>query len=130
MRRATKARVVYWTSMAISIVVPLITALCVFPFWKGESSGKQVTGMIFIVILICAVPLFKHIRIKLRSPSAFAMWAVIFGALAALNTVIDQLMDVALAGTISNAVGSVMFYIAKRLSVETMNEDRENNSNG
>ena len=128
MKRATDARVVYWSGMAISIVVPLVTALCVFPFWKG--SGKQITGMIFIMILICAVPLFKHIRIKLRSPSAFAMWAVIFGALAALNTVIDQLMDVALAGTISNAVGSVMFYIAKRLSVETMNEDRENNSNG
>lgn len=126
MKRATEARVVYWAGMAISIVVPLVTALCVFPFWKSGGSGKQITGMIFMMILICAVPLFKHIRIKLRSPSALAMWAVIFGALAALNTVIDQLMDVALAGTISNAIGSVMFYAAKRLGAEKGVEDGQN----
>ena len=114
MTQRTKAAIVYYTGLAISIAAPLIVALCVFPFWK-ETDGKQVCGMIFIMALVCAVPLFKHIKIKLKSPSAFVMWVIMLGVLVALNTVLQQMIYVAFAGTISNAVGSVLFYVAKRM---------------
>lgn len=97
---------------ALCIVPPLIATLDQFPLMTTE--GKWST-IVIVGGALCFVPLFKHVKALLRSPSAWVMWGVIFAVCALIRPLIDEFWIISLIGFASSALGGVCFLLARKI---------------
>ncbi|MBQ8345044.1 MAG: hypothetical protein IJY42_02125 [Clostridia bacterium] len=86
---------------------PLITCFCFFPDWIEQSSSATFSGGTVAILLICLIPFWKQLGQmgkKLTETSMPVLWAVIFGAMFLLRSIIDQMTVIALVGLLSSLV--------------------------
>jgi general stress protein CsbA len=93
----------------LCIVPPLLAALDRFPLLT--TAGKVSMGFTFAAFL-CCIPLYKHFKRILASPSAWVMWLVIFALCALLKGFIDDFYIISLIGFVSSVLGAVCFKIS------------------
>lgn len=133
MKKSTKGTIIYYTGLAVSILAPLVAAATQFPVWTESVPGTQIGGMFIFVALLCMIPLFNHLKIALKSPSSCLLWTLIFVITWALSKIIDELLIVALVGSIANYIGALLCGIGNYLrrgrffiNAETDNSNTEN----
>ena len=109
-------RILLLTSgLLFSTVPPLWATLAYFPIWGNRGGGAVLSGITLILLLFCFTPLFNLIRSHLKSPSAPAMWLIVFIVFFALAEIADEVKVIAFWGFVENTVGSVIFRLAKKL---------------
>lgn len=96
--------------LLLCVVPPLLAAVDQFPMMT--TAGKVSMAFVFVVAL-CAIPLFKHLKALLRSPSAWVMWMLIFLFCAAMRAIIDEFYIISMIGFVSSLLGAGCFRIAK-----------------
>lgn len=114
MKKSTKGAIIKATAIGIDVSVPLIATLTQFPLWVEQSAEATMSGLCLMFIGLSIIPFYKQIKEYIKSPSACVVWCVIFVILALLKNIISQMLVVAFAGLISNAVGAVIYNVGKR----------------
>ena len=97
-------------------VLPVLSAiLCYFPTWRARGSGTFACGFLLLLILLALVPLFNVIKSALRTPSAKALWFVMFVIFFLLSKIADEMTVISFIGFITNLIGAVFFKAAERI---------------
>ena len=92
------------------ILPPLLAALDQFPLLT--TAGKLSMAFVFVAAL-CVIPLYKYIKVLLKSPSAWVMWLVVFIFCASLRIIIDEFYIISLIGFVGSIIGAAFFKLAK-----------------
>ena len=73
----------------------------------------MISGLCLVIMLVCALPLFRAIKRALYSPSAPILWLVIFLLFFSLSKIADDITVIAFVGFISNLIGAIFFKLGK-----------------
>ena len=119
---ATRRLLFYTLGFGISVIPVSVTIFSYFPIWIAREDASVLSG--FSLLLLCAalVPLYKHLRNALRSPSAPLMWFILFATFFILARIADEMTVISFVGFTTNFVGSLLFKIAKKYGEEKDNE--------
>lgn len=115
MSNKRKSTVIRWTTTAMCIGAPLTATLLQFPVWIAASDKATMSGTFVILAAICSIPFFKQIKEYMKSPAAWVMWGVMFGAFVALRAIIDQMVIVCGIGFAANVLALPIYKAADYL---------------
>ncbi len=115
MKARTKERLLLNAlATVISVVPPVAATLTYFPVWISEGKETAFSGLCVLLLVISAVPLYRLAVQWLKTPSAPLIWLFVLIVFSAAAKIADQVTAIALIGFISNTVGAIVFYVAKR----------------
>ena len=103
-----------WTGHVLSVGAPVVATATQFPIWISSGSHQTVSGIALTLFIISAIPAYKALKDKLKSPSAFLVWLILFTVIATLKPIVDQLYVVALIGVISGGAGTLFYKLSDR----------------
>ena len=107
--------------LILSTVPPIVATVSFFPIWRERGAESILSGFSLMLILICAVPLFRSVKRFLHSPSMPIVWLVIFITFFALSKIAEDITVIAFTGFVSNLIGAVFFRLAKEKRGEEVN---------
>ncbi len=99
--------------LLLSIAPPIFCTAAYFPIWR--ESTETLSGGVLVILLLSAVPLYKLIREKLRSPASYTVWLILFLLFFSLSEIADEMTVISFVGFVGNALGAVCFNIGKRI---------------
>lgn len=108
--------------LAISIIPVTVAIFSYFPIWVRREDASILSGISLILIAVALVPLYKHIKSALKSPSAPLMWFFSFVLFLLLSRIADEMTVISFVGFVTNLIGSVCFKRARKYSEEIRNE--------
>jgi hypothetical protein len=76
------------------------------------------------MIAVALVPLYKHIKQTLKSPSAPLMWFFSFAVFMLLSRIADEMTVISFVGFVTNLIGSLFFKAAKKYEEDKKGEGR------
>lgn len=123
MSNKTKGRILQAASLALSVGVPFVATIIQFPLFVNRSAAATVSGLSVLLLLVCVVPFAKHIKIAMRSASIPFVWTFIAVGLFAINSIVEEMIVVAMLGAIANWIGMFIYRAGERLINEK--EDQE-----
>lgn len=118
MKRLWWRRLLRLIALAVCIIPPVKVTIGCIPLWLGKENGIEgFTGMIIpgfavIVFLFCAIPLFKYIFSKLKTPSAWLIWSVMWVLSELIAKIINEMRVITFVGAICNIVGLILWKIS------------------
>jgi hypothetical protein len=118
MKRLWWRRLLRIIALAVCIIPPVKVTIGYIPLWLGTENGIEgFTGMIIpgfavIVFLFCAIPLFKYIFSKLKTPSAWLIWSVMWVLSELIAKIINEMRVITFVGAICNIVGLILWKIS------------------
>lgn len=115
-KRPILAAVLNITALALSILPAAICTCCYFPLWINRGPATIISGISLILILICAIPLFKLLKKHFASASAYMVWLILFVLFFMLSRIAREMTVITFVGFISNVIGAILFYVAKRVN--------------
>lgn len=118
MSRVTKGRLLCLAAILLDVGAPLIATVTFFPVWIKQSATATISGMFIFLALISMVPLFRIIKEKLKSPSAWMIWLILFVLFFALESIVSEVKIIALVGFAANLIGSLIYKRGKRITEE------------
>ena len=99
---------------SLCILPPAICALSYFPLWKSAGYASCIAGGAAVLLILCAVPLYKLLRKVLASFSAYMMWLLLFVLFFALSKIADEMTVISLVGFVGNLLGAICFRLSGR----------------
>ena len=111
-----QSRIAYFAGLAVSVIPPVIATLSYFPLWKERGSGAVLSGFAVILLLICAVPIFRTLGRFFKTPAAYLVWLMLFLLFWVVSAIADEMTSICFVGFISNAAGAVLFRLSERWS--------------
>ena len=96
-------------------ILPVVAAiLTYFPIWKERGGGAVLSGFALLLCLLAFSPLFRLMKMILKSPSAYTMWFIVFIVFFMLSKIADEMTVIAFVGFVGNLIGSLFFRAARR----------------
>lgn len=118
MSRITKGRILCLVAIILDVGAPLIATITFFPVWIEQSATATVSGVFIFLALLSAIPLFRIIKERLKSPSAWMIWLILFVLFFALESIVSEVKIIALVGFVANLIGSLIYKCGKRIIKE------------
>ena len=106
----------------LCILPPAICTLSYFPLWKDAGYENCIAGGTALLLVICAVPIYKFLKKAFTSYSSYFIWLILFLLFLTLSKIADQMTVITLVGFIGNLLGAVCFSLANR--VNERNKDK------
>ena len=100
--------------LMLCIAPPLICTLSYFPLWYHVSADKALAGGAVLILILCALPLFKLVRRVFDSPASYMIWLALFILFSLLSKIAHEMTVIAFVGFVSNLVGAISFAVAKK----------------
>lgn len=116
MSNKLKGRLIKAVALVFDILPPFIATLTQFPIWIEDSAEATLSGLVVVLAFISFIPLLKHIKNFIKSPSIVVLWLIGFLMLKVMQSIIDQMVIVCFVGLISNAIGMVIYKIGDAVS--------------
>lgn len=110
-----KGKLLCFLALIIDVGAPLAATVSYFPVWVEKSADATISGIVVFLGLLSAIPLFRVIKEKLRSPSAWMIWFVMFLLFLALEPIVKEVKMISLIGFAANLVGAVIYKLGKRM---------------
>lgn len=101
-------------ALAVSVLPPLAAIISYFPLWSERGGEAVLSGFTALLLLLAAAPVYKLLHRIFASPSVWLSWLLIFLLFLALSRVADEMVVVSFVGFISNAVGALLFKLARK----------------
>ncbi len=118
----TRRLLFFSLGMAISIIPVGVAIFSYFPLWIAREDASILSGLSLLLVCAALVPLYKHMKRTMRSPSAPLMWFISFAAFLLLSKIADEMTVISFVGFITNLIGSIFFRLAKKYEKDG-NED-------
>ncbi len=99
---------------AFSILPAALSTLEFFPLWASDRE-KSISLFALVLLALAFLPLYRLLRHRLRTPSAWMLWLVFFLFLSLFHAVIDELRCIALIALVGSLVGALLFWAARRV---------------
>lgn len=94
-------------------VIPVSVAiLSYFPAWRAEGGEVLLSGATLLLLCMAAVPLYKLISAKLRSPAAYTLWLIAFILFFLLSNIAEEMVVISFTGFVGNLLGAIAFKLA------------------
>lgn len=93
-------------------------ALVVLDQYPLMTTSARLSGLAVILLVLCAVPLWRHLKELLKSPSAWLMWGIVLLFCLVVKAVLEELTLVAMIAFPSSVIGAVLFYLAKKVEAK------------
>ncbi len=122
MSSKSKGLILRCIAIIIDVASPLASTVVYFPVWVERSAEATVSGMFVFLGLLSAIPLFRVVKERLRSPSAWMIWLLMFIAFAFLETIVEEVKMIAMVGAISNLIGAGVYKLGKRIAEKEDND--------
>jgi hypothetical protein len=116
MSNKLKGRVIKAVALVFDILPPFIATLTQFPIWIEESAEATVSGIFVVLAFLSIIPLIKHVKSFIKSPSIVVLWLLGFLMLKVMQSIIDEMVLVCFVGTISNAIGMLIYKVGEAVS--------------
>ena len=100
--------------MIFCILPPTLATLEHFPIWAAEGGETMVSALTVILLLICAIPLKRHIANFFKSPSAWVIWLLIYVIFSLLGKISDDISAIALVSFPFNFLGALFFKLSEK----------------
>lgn len=116
-KKATKRTSRLWIqilALAFSIIPPALAVLFYFPLWERTSAEKLISGGTLLLLIFAAVPLFKLLAARIKTPAAYVLWLIIFLLFYLLSSIAREMIVISFTGFCGNVIGAVLFGIARR----------------
>lgn len=112
-------RLIFQTlGLLISVIPVTVSIFSYFPLWIARKDTSLISGISLLLICVALVPLYKHIKKALKSPSAPLMWFFAFVLFLFLSRIADEVTVISFVGFTTNLIGSVFFKLAHRYGAE------------
>lgn len=108
--------------LIVSVIPVTAAIISYFPVWARRGDASILSGMSLILVAIAMLPLYKHVRESLRSPSAPMMWFFSFLVFLLLSRIADEMTVISFVGFVTNVIGSLCFKRAKKYYEEAKDE--------
>ena len=118
MKRLWWRRLLRIIALAICVIPPIKVTVGYIPLWLSEEKGVEgivgtiIPGFAVIIFLFCAIPLFKYILSKLKTPSAWLIWSVMWVLSELIAKIINEMRVITFVGAICNIVGLILWKIS------------------
>lgn len=99
----------------LCILPPAVCVINYFPLWREVGYESCIAGGVALLLALCALPLYKLIAERLKSPSAYLVWLVLFLLFFGMSRIAEQMTVICFVGFVSNLLGAVCFFLAKRI---------------
>ena len=94
-------------------VIPVsVAVLSYFPAWRAEGGEVLLSGATLLLLCMAAVPLYKLISAKLRSPAAYTLWLIAFILFFLLSNIAEEMVVISFTGFVGNLLGAIAFRLA------------------
>ena len=115
MNKFTPKRILlFLVGLAVCTLPVLIAALSYFPIWSERGDGSIISGLLLLIVILAATPIFKAIKMLFRSPAAYLMWLFAFAVFFSLERIAHEMTVISLVGFISNVCGAFIFRLCTR----------------
>ncbi len=100
------------TGLVLCVIPVTVSILCYFPAWRAEGGEVLLSGATLLLLCMAAVPLYKLISAKLRSPAAYTLWLIAFILFFLLSNIAQEMVVISFTGFIGNLLGAIAFKLA------------------
>ena len=104
--------------LLVSIIPVTVSIFSYFPLWVSRRDASVLSGTSLLLICLALVPLYKHMKRNLRSPSAPLMWFCAFMLFFLLAKIADEMVIISFVGFSTNLIGAAFFKLARRYKNE------------
>lgn len=115
MQKANKGKfvkiILHIVGFLLCIVPATLCTMCYFPVWREAGAASCLAGGGALILVICALPLFKLLRRVLASPSAYMMWLIAFLLFFALSRIATEMTVISFVGFVSNLIGAILMKV-------------------
>ena len=98
--------------LVLCVIPVTVSILCYFPAWRAEGGEVLLSGTTLLLLCMAAVPLYKLIAEKLRSPAAYTLWLIAFILFFLLSNIAQEMVVISFTGFIGNLLGAIAFKLA------------------
>lgn len=130
MQRTTKGKILKISALVLDVGAPLAATTSQFPVWVDRSAGATISGLFVLFAFLSAIPFFKQIKAYFKSPSAWVMWCVIFVALVALRSIINEMIVICMIGAVANVIGAGVYKLGDKYDPPKNNGGGNGNTGG
>ena len=109
----------------LCVLPPAICTLSYFPLWRDVGYESCISGGVALLLIICALPIYRLIKKLITSYSSYLVWLILFILFLGLSRIADQMTVISLVGFIGNLLGAICFRIARRVHKRSKNEVTE-----
>ena len=118
MTNKTKGIILQAASLVVSVGVPFVATIIQFPLFINKSAAATVSGLSVLLLLICVIPAAKHVKIAMRSASIPFVWTAIAIGLVAINSIVEEMIIVAVLGAVANWIGAFLYRAGEKFLKE------------
>lgn len=98
--------------LVLCVIPVTVSILCYFPAWRAVGGEVLLSGATLLLLCMAAVPLYKLISAKLRSPAAYTLWLIAFILFFLLSNIAEEMVVISFTGFIGNLLGAIAFKLA------------------
>ena len=97
----------------LCILPASICTMLYFPIWREAGTASCIAGGGALLLVICAVPLYKLLKRALASASAYMMWLIAFLLFFSLSRIANEMTVISFVGFVSNLIGAILMRIGR-----------------
>lgn len=111
------------TSLLLSTLPVTVCTLCYFPLWKTGGSLRMLSGFTALLLVLCALPLYRAVKKLLFSPGVWVMWLFAFLLFLLLSEIAEEMTVIAATGTVGNLLGALLWKLGENRQTEKRRRD-------
>ena len=116
--------ILHISGILLCVLPPAVCTLLYFPLWIESGGAKSLAGGAALLLVICVIPIFKLMKRYFSSPASYVIWLIAFIVFSLVSRVAHEMTVITFVGFISNALGAVLFWLAKKYSVIESGEQK------
>lgn len=115
MSRRNKRILLDIAGLLCCLIPPCACTLAYFPVWRSTVGMSALCGgTLAILAIIVSVVLGKYLRTRLKTPSPWAIFGVLWGLFTLTEKTITGLKTICFFGFVGGCVGAVIFTISDK----------------
>ncbi len=97
-----------------SVAPPALCTLAYFPIYEHTAPTKLLSLGALLLLVLSFLPIIRICTARLRTPSATAIWLIIFLLFYTMRQIADEMIVISFFATLGNLLGSVFFKLSAR----------------